>query len=81
MTKTDIAKKTVSLIVGIGTVKVVKQVIKNNTTSESATDKAAILVAGYILGAIAADASKMWTDDKIDDIVIWWTEVVVPKFS
>lgn len=81
MTKTDFAKKAVSLIVGFGTAKVVKEIIKNNTAPEKATDKAAIIIAGYVLGAIAADASKVWTDDKIDALVDWWTKNITANLN
>ena len=76
MTKTEIAKKLVGFVVGVGTAKIVKEIIKNNTTPDKVTDKAAIIVASYVLGAIAADASKEWTDAKIDALIAWWLKKV-----
>jgi hypothetical protein len=79
MTKTDFAKAAVSLVVGTGTAKVVREIIKNNTTPEKVTDKAAIIIASYVLGAIAADASKVWTDAKIDKLIAWWIANVTDR--
>jgi hypothetical protein len=76
MTKTDFAKGAAALIVGFATNSVVKEIIKNNTSPDKVADKAAIVIAGYVLGAIAADASKNWTDAKIDELVDWWTTKV-----
>jgi hypothetical protein len=74
MNKTDITKAVVAFVVGAGTSKIVKEIIKNNTTPDKVTDKAAIMIASYVLGAIAADASKQWTDAKIDKLIAWWTD-------
>lgn len=76
MTKTELAKKATSLVVGLGTAKVVKEIIKNNVSPENVTDKAAIVIASYVLGCIAADAASDWTDAKIDKLVDWWTKNV-----
>jgi len=72
MTKTEIAKAAASLFVGGATAKVVREIIQNNTTPDKVADKAAVLIASYVLGAIAADASKVWTDAKIDKLIEWW---------
>jgi len=79
LNKTEITKKLVSAVVGFGTAKVVKEIIKNNTNPDTVTDKAAVAVAGYVLGAIAADASKVWTDEKIDRLIEWWIKNVAEK--
>lgn len=76
MTKTEFAKGAVAFIVGTGTAKVVKEIIKNNTDPTTVTDKAAIVIASYVLGCIAADASKVWTDAKIDKLIELWQKAV-----
>lgn len=76
MTKTDVAKNVVSFAVGMGTGKVVREIIKNNTEPDKVVDKAAVVVASYVLGAIVADIAKAWTDAKIDEIVFWWNKNV-----
>lgn len=80
MTKTEIAKKTIPVVVGFLTAATVKEMIKNSTDAEKLTDKVTITVAGYVLGAIAADAAKDWTDAKIDELIAWWTKNVTEKF-
>lgn len=79
MTKTEIAKVVAGFVIGTGTAKVVKEIIKNNVTPDSVTDKTAIIIASYVLGAIAADASKNWTDAKIDQTIAWWTKLVTDR--
>ena len=81
MTKTEIAKRVTSAIVGFTTAGVVRQIITNNTTPEDVVDKAAVLIGTHVLGAIAADASKKWTDEKIDALIKWWTEDVMSQFN
>jgi len=72
MTKTEIAKALTSCVVGFATSTVVKEIVKNNTDPEKVADKAAVIIASYVLGAIAADASKKWTDSKIDELIAQW---------
>lgn len=79
MNKTDIAKATVGFVIGAGTAKIVREIIKNNTTPDKVTDKAAVFIASYVLGAIAADASKEWTNAKIDALIAWWIKNVTEK--
>lgn len=81
MTKTEIAKVAVSFVVGGTTAKVVKEIIKNNTNPDTAADKAAVVVASYVLGAIAADASKTWSDAQIDKLITWWIKNVTAKIQ
>jgi hypothetical protein len=80
MTKVDIAKRATSIIVGFGTGKVVSSVIQNNTDPEKAIDKVAIAAASYVLGAMLADKTKAWTDEKIDELIAWWIKNVTEKF-
>lgn len=72
MTKTDIAKNIINFVVGAGTTKIVHQTIKNNTNPETVTDQVTIGAGSVVLGAMAADASKSYTDAKIDEMVSWW---------
>jgi len=72
MNKTDLAKAVTSFVVGSATATVVRQIIQNNTDPEKVVDKAAVIIGSYVLGCIAADASKKWTDTKIDEVVAQW---------
>lgn len=76
MTKTEFAKAAAGVVVGFGTANLIKQIIKNNVNPDSVSDKAAVLIGSYVLGAIAADAAKEWTDAQIDSIIAQWTKLV-----
>jgi len=69
MTKTEVAKAIVGFVVGSATYTVVKEIIKNNTSPDKVTDKAAIIIASYVLGCIAADRSVDWSEKKIDSLI------------
>lgn len=81
MNKLELAKLAVSAIVGAGTTKIVVAIIKNNTDPEKITEKVAIAAAGFVLGSMAADASKKYTDAKIDEAAKWWKENVKKKIA
>jgi len=76
MSKTEIAKCVVSVVVGSGTTKIVSAVIRNNVSPEKITDKVTIAAGSVVLGLMAADATKNYTDAKIDEAVAWWREHV-----
>jgi hypothetical protein len=76
MTKTEFAKAFAAVVVGFGTSGLVKQIIKNNVNPDSVSDKAAVLIGSYVLGAMAADAAKDWTDARIDELIAQWTKLV-----
>lgn len=79
--KTEIAKKAVSLIVGLGTTKIVNDIIENNTNTERATDKVAVKAGSIVIGSMAADATSSYTDTKIDEIVTWWNKNITNRDS
>ena len=79
MNKTDIAKRVVSTIVGIGTTKIVSSIISTTTDPESVTDKVAVLASSFVIGSMAVEATRTWTDSKIDGIVIWYHELASKK--
>ena len=79
MTKTEIAKAVSTFVVGQTTASVVREIIKNNTDPKKVTDTVAVLVASYVIGAIAADSAKKWTDSKIDELIAKWQKFVVER--
>jgi hypothetical protein len=79
MTKTDIAKRVVGFVVGAGTTKIVGSIIQKNTEFEKKTDRIAVASASLVIGTMAADTTKKYTDAKIDEIVNWWEKNVKPK--
>ncbi len=73
--KIEIAKRAASFVVGMGTAKIVNDIIENNTADrESKTDKVAIKAGSVVIGSMAADATSSYTDRKIDEAVSWWNE-------
>jgi len=79
MTKIDIAKKMVNLVVGIGTSKIVSSIIQNNVRPEKVTDKVTVACASLVLASMAVDFTKLYTDDKIEEISDWWISNVTNR--
>lgn len=75
MSKTLIAKRIVSGVVAIGTTKIIHGIISSTTDPESATDKVAIFASSVVLGSMAKDLTKKYTDAKIDAAIAWYKTV------
>jgi hypothetical protein len=75
--KIALAKKIVSLGVGFCVQKAVRNIISNNseTDDDSLSDQAQIVVASYVLGGMAADYSRNFTDARVDDAVALWKKI------
>ncbi len=70
MTKLVIAKRVVTAIVGLGTSKIISDIIESNTEEhDKVTDKVAMKAAAFTLGSMVADATRTYTDAKIDELV------------
>jgi 4-hydroxybenzoate polyprenyltransferase len=69
ITPLSLVKSTTTFIVGAGTTAIVKGIIENNTDPETAKDKVAIATAGFVIGSMAAQATKDYTDRSIDELV------------
>jgi hypothetical protein len=67
--KIRIAKGVATFIVGAGTTKIVKSIIQNNTDPEKLVDRVEIAAASVVIGAMAADATRRYTDNMIDELV------------
>lgn len=82
MNKIAAAKLLTGLIVGSGTTKIVKTIVENNVniniaiknTPLKVLEKVTIAAGTLVLGAMAADVSKRYTDNKIDEVVAWYDE-------
>lgn len=72
MTKLDITKKVASFIVGIGTTQIVNSICINNANPQRLTDKVTVTAGAVVLGMIAADITRKYTDQKIDEIANWY---------
>lgn len=79
MNKIELAKKAASLIVGLGTTKIVNDIIENNTTTETVKDKVAVKAGSVVIGSMAADATSSYTDRKIDEAIDWWRKNITNR--
>lgn len=72
MDKIAVAKKATSMIACAGTSKIVKEIIANNVTIETKTDKVIVWVASICIAGMAKDKTRVYTDGKIDRAVEWF---------
>lgn len=72
-----ITKLVLSGVVGIGTGKVVSQIIKSNiATPETFVDKVTMTAAIWVIGGVATNATKKYTNELVDDVVKAGSEIV-----
>ncbi len=67
--KIQITKAIVGAIVRFGTGSIVYAIVRNNTTPESAFEKISIPAGSFVLGGIASDAARQYSERMIDDLV------------
>lgn len=65
----DTVKFVATTIVGVGTSKIVGSIIKNNVDPQNAVDVVTVTAGSFVIGAIAADATRKYTDQAIDNAV------------
>lgn len=71
MNALEITKTAASMIVGVGTSKIVHSIINNNVDPETAVDTVTIAAGSLVIGSMATDATKKYLDTKINDAVAW----------
>lgn len=76
-----ITKGVVSFVVASGTSKIIGSIVRNNVSPEKVSETVAIYSATVVLGAMAADATKKYTDKTIDEIAQFYNENVKPKLQ
>lgn len=69
MNKIELTKKIVSTIVGIGTAKIIHEIIKNNVDTETLAAKVSVTAASTAIGGAVSELTSSWTDRQIDDAV------------
>lgn len=72
MTKLELAKNAVSIVVGAGASKIVSSIIQNNTNPKTLADKVSMSAGSVVIGMMVADAAKKYTDAQIDEIAAWY---------
>lgn len=76
MTKLEVAKRATSLVVGFGTSAIVAGFIKNNSAPANAAEKVAMPAAALVIGMMAVEVTRKYTDHKFDEAVAWYRENV-----
>lgn len=76
LTKTDIAKAAVGWIVAGGTTLIVKGFIENNTNPDTLMQKVSVTAASVVIGGMAKDATRKYTDEQIDKLIAAWNSAV-----
>ena len=79
MKKIEIAKKIISTIVGIGTAKIVKDIIENNVDIDNRYQQVTVGTASVAIGYAVSDYTSAYTDDKIDELVELWQKHVTNR--
>lgn len=69
LTAVSAVRNAVSVVVGIGTGKIVGQIIKNNITPETLRDKVTVTAASWAIGAMVGSATKKFTEKEFDTAV------------
>lgn len=77
MNKLDITKKVAGFVVGSGVAKIVNDIIANNITIEHAYQKVTVIAGAAVIGMMAKDATKAYTDTTIDECVQEWKNIKV----
>lgn len=72
MNEIAIAKQATSIILGIGTSKIVNGIIRTNTNPQTVIDTVTIGASSLVAGMMFADAASEFTNAKIDAIVVWF---------
>lgn len=79
MNRIKLVKNVTSFVVGLGTTKIVNSIIQNNVNPKTVVDQVTVVSAALVIGSMAADATKSYTDTKIDELVTWWNENITNK--
>lgn len=64
--KIKVTKLVVSIVVGSGTSKIVRDIIVNNTDCETVTDKVKIMAGSFAIGGMITSEASKYTDRMID---------------
>lgn len=69
MDKILVAKKIVTLTVGMGVGKIVSEIIDRNVDPTGLVSKVSMKAGGYVLGVMVADKAVEYTEEKIDWLI------------
>lgn len=72
MNKLQITKIVVTTIVGFGASKIAQSICMNNTPTETIADKVMVNSASIVIGMMASDLTRQYTNAKIDEAANWY---------
>lgn len=75
MKKIEILKKAVTTVVGIGTAKIIREIISNNVDTETVASKVTVTAASAAIGGAVSEMTKQYTDHQIDQIVSFFQKI------
>jgi hypothetical protein len=76
MTKLEITKIAVTTIVGFGASKIASSICINNTQPDNIADKVMVHSAAFVVGMMASEVTRKYTNAKIDEIADWYNRNV-----
>ena len=74
-----IAKKIVTTIVGIGTAKIVNDIVEANVDTDNVYQKVTVGSASVAIGYAVSETTSNYTDRKIDEAVALWKKHVTNR--
>jgi hypothetical protein len=74
-----IAKKIVTTIVGIGTTKIIHDMIESNVDTDNVYQKVTVGSASVAIGYAVSETTSNYTDRKIDEAVALWQKHVTNR--
>lgn len=74
-----IAKKIVTTVVGIGTAKIVRDIIESNVDTKNVYEKVTVGSASVAIGYAVSETTSQYTDSKIDEAVALWQKHVTNR--
>ena len=79
--KIEILKKAVTTVVGIGTAKIIREVIKNNVDTDTIASAVTVTAASCAIGGAVSELTQQYTDAQIDEIVAFIQKIKNRKNS
>lgn len=75
MNKTNILKFVTNGVVTVGVGRIANSIIANNISPEKASHKVEVIAGTVVLCGIVKDASRTYTDAKIDSYIAAWNKI------
>jgi hypothetical protein len=74
MTKLDAFKFAANAAVGAGTITITSSIIRNNVACDTLPLQISVRLAAFVIGSMAASATRSHTSARIDEIVEQWNQ-------